>query len=233
MRNEERELIVEDWDNEGRTVRTASHAEDKEQRTAREINKKKKNTKKQQDEGEEKRLTLGQEILQMSIYLLIVLCVTFLLLHYVGQRTRVQGDSMRPTLHNGDNLIVDKLSYRFQDPQRYDIIVFPYEHRAKTYYIKRIIGLPGERVRIDGDGTIYINGEVLEENYGAEVILNPGRAVTEITLGKDEYFVLGDNRNNSSDSRDPSVGNIHRDRIIGKAWLRIWPFSDFGFLKHQ
>lgn len=195
--------------------------------------KKTKKRKKPGAEEEEKRMTLGQEILQMSIYLLIVLCVTFLLIHYVGQRTRVQGDSMRPTLHNGDNLIVDKLSYRFTEPQRYDIIVFPYEHRAKTYYIKRIIGMPGERVRIDQDGTIYINGEVLHEDYGAEVMVNPGRAVTEITLGEDEYFVLGDNRNNSSDSRDPSVGNIHRDRIIGKAWIRIWPFSDFGLLRHQ
>ena len=189
--------------------------------------------KKREQEEEQKPLTLGQEILQMSIYLLIVLCLTFLLIHYVGQRTRVQGDSMRPTLHDGDNLIVDKLSYRFQDPQRFDIIVFPYEHKKKTYYIKRIIGMPGERVRIDQDGIIYINGEVLEEYYGSEVMRSPGRAVTEITLGEDEYFVLGDNRNNSSDSRDPSVGNIHRDRIIGKAWIRIWPFSDIGFLKHQ
>lgn len=189
--------------------------------------------KKREQEEEQKPLTLGQEILQMSIYLLIVLCLTFLLIHYVGQRTRVQGDSMRPTLHDGDNLIVDKLSYRFQDPQRFDIIVFPYEHKKKTYYIKRIIGMPGERVRIDQDGIIYINGEVLEEDYGAEVMRSPGRAVTEITLGEDEYFVLGDNRNNSSDSRDPSVGNIHRDRIIGKAWIRIWPFSDIGFLKYQ
>ncbi len=199
----------------------------------REMARRRKERKKRQAEEDEKRMTLGQEILQMSIYLLIVLCVTFLLIHYVGQRTRVQGDSMRPTLHDGDNLIVDKLSYRFVEPQRFDIIVFPYEHRDKTYYIKRIIGLPGERVRIDQEGTIYINGEVLQEDYGAEVMVSPGRAVTEITLGKDEYFVLGDNRNNSSDSRDPSVGNIHRDRIIGKAWIRIWPLSDFGFLKHQ
>ncbi len=137
--------------------------------------------KKREQEEEHRPLTLGQEILQMSIYLLIVLCLTFLLIHYVGQRTRVQGDSMRPTLHNGDNLIVDKLSYRFQDPQRFDIIVFPYEHKKNTYYIKRIIGMPGEQVRIDQDGTIYINGEALEEDYGAEVMRNPGRAITGIT----------------------------------------------------
>lgn len=184
-------------------------------------------------EGQEKTMTLGQEILQMSIYLLIVLCLTFLVIHYVGQRTKVQGGSMQPTLHDGDNLIVDKLTYRFSDPKRFDIIVFPYEHKPKTYYIKRIIGLPGETVRIDALGQIYINGQILQENYGAEVIVDPGRAGTEITLGPDEYFVLGDNRNNSSDSRDPSVGNIKRSRIIGKAWLRIWPLKDFGFLRHQ
>lgn len=184
-------------------------------------------------EKEEKKTTTAQDILQMSIYLLIVLCLTFLFITYVGQRTRVKGESMMPTLHDHDNLIVDKLTYRFSDPKRYDIIVFPYQYKAKTYYIKRIIGLPGETVLIDTDGNIYINGEILEEDYGAEVIVNPGRAGTEITLGDDEYFVLGDNRNNSSDSRDPSVGNIKRSDIIGKAWIRIWPLSDFGILKHQ
>ncbi len=191
------------------------------------------NKKKLEEEEQEKNLTLGQEILQMSIYLLIVLCLMFLVIHYVGQRTKVQGGSMQPTLHDGDNLIVDKLTYRFSEPKRFDIIVFPYEYKDKTYYIKRIIGLPGETVRIDTDGNIYINGEILNEDYGAETILDPGRAVTEITLAGDEYFVLGDNRNNSSDSRDPSVGNIRRSRIIGKAWVRIWPLKDIGFLKHQ
>ena len=93
--------------------------------------------------------------------------------------------------------------------------------------------MPGERVRIDAEGVIYINGEVLREGYGKEVILSPGRALEEIVLAEDEYFVLGDNRNNSADSRDPSVGSIRKDTIIGKAWIRIWPFSKFGLLKHQ
>lgn len=114
--------------------------------------------KKREQEEEHRPLTLGQEILQMSIYLLIVLCLTFLLIHYVGQRTRVQGDSMRPTLHNGDNLIVDKLSYRFQDPQRFDIIVFPYEHKKNTYYIKRIIGMPGAGAHRSGRNDLYQRG---------------------------------------------------------------------------
>lgn len=174
-----------------------------------------------------------REILSTSLYLLVVLALTYLVITFVGQRTHVIGSSMETTLHDEDQLIVDKLSYRFKDPQRYDIIVFPYQYGEKTYYIKRIIGLPGETVRIDGEGNIYINEELLEENYGREVIQSPGRAETPITLGQDEYFVMGDNRNNSSDSRDPSVGNIKREDIVGRAFIRIWPFEKFGILKHQ
>ena len=140
---------------------------------------------------------------------------------------------METTLSDGDNLLVDKITYRFSDPKRFDIIVFPFQYDTDTYYIKRIIGMPGETVQIDYDGNIYINGSLMEESYGREVIQNPGRAAEPITLGEDEYFVMGDNRNNSSDSRDPSVGNIHRKDIIGRAWVRIWPFSKFGVLKHQ
>lgn len=174
-----------------------------------------------------------KEILSTSIYLLVVLCVAYLIITYVGQRTQVSGSSMETTLSDGDNLLVDKITYRFSEPKRFDIIVFPFQYDTDTYYIKRIIGMPGETVQIDYDGNIYINGSLLEESYGREVIQNPGRAAEPITLGEDEYFVMGDNRNNSSDSRDPSVGNIHRKDIIGRAWVRIWPFSKFGVLKHQ
>lgn len=174
-----------------------------------------------------------KEILSTSIYLLVVLIVTFLIVTYVGQRTNVSGATMEPTLHDGDNLIVDKISYRFEEPQRFDIIVFPFRYKEKTYYIKRIIGLPGETVYIDEKGQIYIDGEILEEAYGKEVIEDPGQAYEPITLEEDEYFVMGDNRNNSSDSRDPVVGNIHRDELIGKAWMRIWPLNKIGMIKHQ
>ncbi len=174
-----------------------------------------------------------KEILSTSIYLLVVLCAAYLIITYVGQRTQVSGSSMETTLSDGDNLLVDKITYRFSEPKRFDIIVFPFQYDTDTYYIKRIIGMPGETVQIDYDGNIYINGSLLEESYGREVIQNPGRAAEPITLGEDEYFVMGDNRNNSSDSRDPSVGNIHRKDIIGRAWVRIWPFSKFGVLKHQ
>ena len=174
-----------------------------------------------------------KEILNTSIYLLLVLCVAYLIVTYVGQRTQVSGGSMETTLSDGDHLIVDKISYRFDDPERFDIIVFPFQYDKETYYIKRIIGLPGETVQIDESGNIYIDGEVLEEDYGREVIQNPGRASEPILLGEDEYFVMGDNRNNSSDSRDPQVGSIHRKDIIGRAFIRIWPFDSFGVLKHQ
>lgn len=174
-----------------------------------------------------------KEIFSTVLYILIVLAVTWLVITFVGQRTQVKGSSMEPTLSDNDNLIVDKISYRFKDPQRFDIIVFPFQYEEDTYYIKRIIGMPGETVYIDDAGNIYIDGEILMENYGREIMISAGRASEPITLGDDEYFVLGDNRNNSSDSRDPSVGNIHRDEIIGKTWVRIWPLSEFGVLRHQ
>ena len=137
---------------------------------------------------------------------------------------------MEDTLSDGDNLIVDKISYRLHDPERFDVVVFPYQYEEDTYYIKRIIGLPGEIVYIDGSGNIYINDVLLEEGYGTETILNAGLASSVIILGADEYFVLGDNRNNSTDSRFEAVGNIKGDDIVGKAWLRVYPFADFGLV---
>ncbi len=174
-----------------------------------------------------------KEILSTSLYILFVLCAVYLVIHFVGQRTQVQGSSMEPKLSNEDNLIVDKISYRFHDPERFDIVVFPFRYEENTFYIKRVIGLPGETVRIDEKGNILINGEILEESYGKEVIQSPGRAYEDIVLADDEYFLMGDNRNNSTDSRDPSVGNVRRDEIVGRAWLRIWPLDQVGFIEHR
>lgn len=182
--------------------------------------------------GKEKSKGIAGEILSFLLYVVVVVGITFLIIHYVGQRTYVSGSSMENTLSDGDNLIVDKITYRFSDPKRYDIIVFPYQYEENTYFIKRIIGLPGETVQIV-DGIIYIDGEALQESYGREVMKNSGLAADPVTLGEDEYFVLGDNRNDSTDSRDPSVGKIPRDRIIGRAWVRIWPLSKIGILRHQ
>lgn len=174
-----------------------------------------------------------KEIVNILIYLAIVFVLTFLVVEYVGQRTVVSGSSMETTLSDEDNLIVDKLSYRFNEPERFDIVVFEYQHEENTYYIKRIIGLPGETVQIDEDGIIYINGSELEESYGNEVMRDAGLASEPFILGEDEYFVLGDNRNGSCDSRDPSVAAVSKDWILGKAWVRIWPLQKFTILKHQ
>lgn len=172
------------------------------------------------EELEEKEKSPLREALGMILYIGFVLVITFLVITFVGQRTHVSGSSMENTLSHKDNLIVDKITYRFKDPVRYDIIVFPYEHEKNIYYIKRIIGLPGETIQI-ADGDIYVDGEVLRESYGREVIREPGLAAEPVTLGEDEYFVLGDNRNESSDSRDPSVGVIHREKS--------WEEPGFGF----
>lgn len=174
------------------------------------------------------RQTEIRAVFEIILYFALVACITFLIIHFVGQRTVVNGVSMQPTLSDGDNLIVDKLSYRFHDPDRFDIIVFPQEDGR--YFIKRIIGLPGENVRIDEDGFIYINGEKLQESYGKEVMRDPGLAKDGIQLGADEYFVLGDNRNNSEDSRYADMGNVKKRNIIGKVWFIASPWSRFGFV---
>ncbi len=173
-----------------------------------------------------------RELLDTGVYLLVVLIITYLVVQFVGQRTEVDGESMLPTLEHQDQLLVDKISYRFKEPERFDIIVFPYPGNTELRYIKRIIGLPGETVQIGQDGTIYIDGKVLQESYGREIIRQEmiGLAAEPITLGADEYFVMGDNRNYSRDSRMADVGNIHKKDIIGKAWVRIWPLSGFGFV---
>ena len=160
-------------------------------------------------------------------YLLLVFGIAFFLVTYVGQRTMVSGDSMYDTLKDNDQLLVEKLSYRFGEPQRFDIVVFLEDPVEEKYFIKRVIGLPGETVQIT-DGVIYINGVELKEDYGYESIKRPGRAALPVTLGEDEYFVLGDNRNNSTDSRKESVGNIQKEQLLGKAFFRIWPLSAFG-----
>ena len=176
-----------------------------------------------------------KEILNLIIYLIVIGTLTFFIVHYVGQRTVVSGSSMETTLSDGDNLIVDKVSYHFRSPKRFDIIVFPNKLKPEsgTYFIKRVIGLPQENIKIDEAGRIYVNGEILSESYGREVMDNPGLASVELHLSETEYFVLGDNRNNSMDSRDGRIGLIERGDITGRAWLRLYPFDKIGVVVHQ
>lgn len=160
--------------------------------------------------------------LSLLICIVVALILSLVITRYVAHHTSVEGSSMEPTLTNGDQLIVENISYYLHEPERFDVVVFPFSNEVS--YIKRIIGLPGESIQIK-DGTIYINGEELTENYGKETIEDPGLAQEEIVLGDDEYFVLGDNRNASVDSRKAEVGTIKKSQIKGKAWLRFYPFS--------
>ena len=180
----------------------------------------------------EKEVNIVKDLLFLCMYIIIVIGICWAVLTFVGQRTEVSGESMSNTLHSGDTLWIDKLEYEFGSPKRYDVVVFPYGDDEDTFYIKRIIGLPGETVYIDEDGNIFIDDELLESDvYGRETIASDKRGVAadEITLGDDEYFVLGDNRNNSRDSRVADVGNIHKKDIIGRAVFRFT--GGFGKIK--
>ena len=171
-----------------------------------------------------------KELVGWIVSILLIVAVSYLIVTFVGQRTQVSGSSMETTLSDGDHLIVDKISYRFREPQRYEIVVFPYRYEKNTYYIKRIIGLPGETVQIK-NGSIYINGELLKAQDGLGEATIAGAAEYPVELGEDEYFLLGDNRESSEDSRFSGIGNIKRENLIGRVWLRFQPFSRLGFVR--
>ena len=156
-----------------------------------------------------------------------VIALAWLIVHLSIEKTTMVDASMEPTLNQEDRIVIDKMSYRFRNPRRNDIIVFLQGDSEHSFYnIKRVIGLPGEKVRI-AEGIVYINGEPMEEYANVENMLLPGLANYEIALGEDEYFVLGDARNNSEDSRYATVGNVKRSEIIGRAWIRT---NKFGFV---
>lgn len=193
----------------------------------------------------EKKYHVHEIILKWIVDITMVVCLSFILATYMLGKTTVVGHSMEPTLENDDSLLVDKVSYCFGQPKRYDVIVFePAIANVSKYYVKRIIGLPGETVQVV-DGEVYIDGSPLEDDviYGfsleddegnpiePEKIYNAGLASEPITLGYDEYFVLGDNRNNSEDSRFSNVGNVKYSSIIGRIWAVSSPFGRMGLVK--
>ena len=151
--------------------------------------------------------------------------------YYFCQNIVVQESSMEPTLSAGDTILIDRVSYAFGSPRRGDIIVFRTGDDPKaSLHIKRVIGLPGETVQIR-DGQILIDGEIYMEKKEFPSINNPGIAEEPVELGKGEYFVLGDNRNNSEDSRYVDIGVIESSRIEGKLWMVTAPFEKFGLLR--
>ncbi len=192
-------------------------------RQRRKLERKRRNKEKNKPEN----INIVKELVNLLVYILAVMLLCWLILTFVGQRTEVSGNSMNDTLTDGDSLWINKFTYLFDEPERYDIVVFPAKDDDDKYYIKRIIGLPGETVWIGEDGLVYINGEPLEDDtYGKELIdeTRRGIAATEITVPENCYFVLGDNRNNSRDSR--VIGCISDGDIIGKAVFRF--SKDFG-----
>jgi len=155
-----------------------------------------------------------------------VIVLAFFLVRVAIERTVVPGTSMEPTLKAGTSIIVNRLSYFRKGPERFDVIVFEQEGEEHSYYhVKRVIGLPGETVQII-NGSVYINGEQLKEAVRdlPNVHLS-GLAAEPVTLDEDEYFVLGDNRNKSEDSRFANIGNITKKQIIGEAWFTLEPFN--------
>lgn len=150
----------------------------------------------------------------IAVFILFLAAVLVLV-----EKADIYGDSMSPSLLDGDCVLVEKLSYLVRKPRRFDMVVFRYRDENE-YYTKRIIGLPEETVQII-DGEVYINGERLEEPEKREKILEPGRAENPIVLGEDEYFLLGDNRNHSADSRNSDIGNVKKSRFRGRVFLRL------------
>lgn len=163
-------------------------------------------------------------------------CIASFVTRYVAHQTTVEGQSMEPTLADGDSVIIQKLSYYWSEPKRYDVVVFPVKaeeiSKTKDFYVKRIIGLPNETIQVI-NGTIYVDGEKLwDDEHGLSKILDSGNAEDPIHLGKDEYFVLGDNRNMSTDSRSSYVGLVKREEIVGQVLCCVWPFSHIGIISY-
>ncbi|MBX6394544.1 MAG: signal peptidase I [Alicyclobacillaceae bacterium] len=164
-----------------------------------------------------------RELWEWAVAVVIALLLAYLIRLFVFEIFVVDGESMEPTLHNGERLIVDKIVYDFGSPHYGDVVIFRYPADPSQDFVKRVIGLPGDRIEIRG-GVVYRNGQPLEEPYTAEAPRAPfGPAV----VPPGHVFVLGDNRNHSKDSRDPSVGMVPYGNLIGRADVIFWPLSRF------
>lgn len=157
----------------------------------------------------------------------VAIVLALFVIFFVAQSFLVQGVSMEPTLHDGERLLVDKVTYRLREPKRGEIVVFGYPKEPRRKFIKRIVGLPGDIVEIR-DRTLYVNGEPVEEAYIRGPMYQP---FGPVRVPEGTYFVLGDNRNNSEDSRFPDVGPIPRRYIVGRALFVYWPIGKAGLIR--
>ena len=170
---------------------------------------------------EKSKPNIKKNLIAFGICVVIAIVIALIITNFVASHTKVEGNSMESTLENGDDIIVEKFSYLTNNPERYDIIVF--RESESVNYIKRVIALPGETIQIT-EGKIYINERAIFDAYGNAKMEDGGIAEKPIKLGQDEYFVLGDNRNHSKDSRCwKSTSFVTFDEIVGKAVIRYYP----------
>ncbi len=171
-----------------------------------------------------------KETMTWAIQIGAVILCAYVCVSCFGVRSNVVGQAMSDTLGNGDQILINKFVYVVSNPKPNDVVVFlPNGNEKSHYYVRRVIGVPGDVVQIK-DGAVYINGELYSEKIEVASMEEPGIAGDEITLGEDEYFVLGDNRNNSEDSRYANIGNVKKEYIIGKAWFYIGAEEGSGFI---
>lgn len=176
-------------------------------------------------------LSLFQEIIIWIVEIAITIAIAVVFTYFFGVRSTVVGPSMSPQLEDGDEVLIDRFIYKFVSPKSGDIIAFlPNGNTNTHYYLKRVMAVPGDTVQIK-NGVVFVNGEEISEEVEVERMEDAGIAASEITLSEDEYFVLGDNRNNSEDSRFANIGNIKENYIIGRAWFVIAPRDKLGFIQ--
>lgn len=176
-------------------------------------------------------LSLFQEIIIWIVEIAITIAIAVVFTYFFGVRSTVVGPSMSPQLEDGDEVLIDRFIYKFVSPKAGDIIAFlPNGNTNTHYYLKRVMAVPGDTVQIK-NGVVFVNGEEISEEVEVERMEDAGIAASEITLSEDEYFVLGDNRNNSEDSRFANIGNIKENYIIGRAWFVIAPRDKLGFIQ--
>ncbi|MDD6354416.1 MAG: signal peptidase I [Lachnospiraceae bacterium] len=176
-------------------------------------------------------LPLVREVLSWIVELVVVIGLAYVLVSFFGIRTNVVGQAMEQTLENDDDILVNKFAYIISKPKQGDVIVFlPNGNKKSHYYVRRVVAVPGDTVQIK-DGALYVNDELYKESTDVASMEDAGIASDAVKLEKDEYFVLGDNRNNSEDSRYANIGNVKRDYIIGKAWFRFSGLGSFGTIK--
>ena len=165
--------------------------------------------------------------IRWAVNIVVVLACAWFLVYGFGGQVQISGGSMEPVLEAGDVVLVNRLAYDTGKPERFDIVVF--ERGDGKQNVKRVIGLPGETIQIKG-GFLFVDGETLDAKDGLEAVALAGRAENPITLAEDEYFLLGDNRDSSEDSRFANVGNVKREQIWGKVWFRILPILKLDFI---